>query len=64
MLPLLDEKASFRKFSGSREAGKDNDRLAKAINAFAHHVVVESNGDYLLSDLQGQWLQGSHQTTH
>ncbi len=42
-----------RKFSGSNEAGRNVDDVGQAIDAFAHHTLVDSHGSYLMTDLQG-----------
>ena len=42
-----------RKFSGGDEAGNNIDDVGRAIDAFAHHVLVDSMGAMVLSDLQG-----------
>lgn len=34
-------------------AGCSNDIVGSAIDAYAHHVLVDSNGTFLLTDLQG-----------
>jgi hypothetical protein len=42
-----------RKFSGSTTAGCSIDMVGSAIDAYAHHVLVDSGGVLLLTDLQG-----------
>ena len=42
-----------RKFSGGDEADNNIDDVGRAIDAFAHHVLVDSMGAMVLSDLQG-----------
>ncbi|EDR04945.1 uncharacterized protein LACBIDRAFT_303845 [Laccaria bicolor S238N-H82] len=42
-----------RKFSGNDQAGNNNDEVGRVIDAYSHHVLVDSNGFLLLSDLQG-----------
>ena len=42
-----------RKFSGGDEAGNNIDDVGQAIDAFAHHVLVDSVGSMVLTDLQG-----------
>lgn len=41
------------KFSGNVEAGKNSGSIREAVDAFAHHVVVTSQGTVLFADLQG-----------
>jgi len=45
------------KFSGSTTAGHSIDVVGSAIDAYAHHVLVDSSGMLLLTDLQGALLQ-------
>lgn len=47
--PLFTEE----KFSGNDEAGKNSGAIGEAVDAFAHHVVVTSQGTVLFADLQG-----------
>lgn len=42
-----------RKFSGGDEAGDNIDDIGQAIDAFAHHVLVDSMRSMVLTDLQG-----------
>lgn len=42
-----------RKFSGGDEAGNNIDDVGRAIDAFAHHVLVDSMKSMVLTDLQG-----------
>lgn len=53
--PLLSTAGLYteRKFSGCNEAGHSVDDIGRAIDAFAHHVLVDSHGSFLLTDLQG-----------
>lgn len=53
--PFLDTSGLYteRKFSGSMTAGCSVDAVGSAINAYAHHVLVDSGGMLLLTDLQG-----------
>ena len=45
---------AFHKYSGSEETGHNgNNGLGAAVDAFAHHVVVDSGETVLLCDLQG-----------
>ena len=41
------------KFSGCDEAGDNTDDIGRAVDAFAHHVLVDSMGSIVLTDLQG-----------
>ncbi|KAG6862683.1 hypothetical protein C0993_001999, partial [Termitomyces sp. T159_Od127] len=53
--PLLDTSVLYteRKFSGSFTAGQSLDVVGAALDAFAHHTLVDTDGDMLLTDLQG-----------
>lgn len=53
--PLLDTSTLYRerKFSGSTTAGHSIDVVGSAIDAYAHHTLVDSSGAILLTDLQG-----------
>ena len=42
-----------RKFSGSITAGHSVDVVGLAIDTYAHHVLVDSDGMLLLTNLQG-----------
>ncbi|KAJ3886977.1 kinase-like domain-containing protein, partial [Lentinula edodes] len=43
-----------RRFSGNSEIGQnDEDYAGMMIDAFAHHVVEDANGEYMLADIQG-----------
>jgi hypothetical protein len=58
--PLLDTSSGLyveRKFSGSTTAGRSIDVVGSAIDAYAHHVLVDSGGLLLLTDLQGMSFQ-------
>ena len=57
--PLLDVKDSGeeRKFSGNEEIAKNTDPVGRVIDAFVHHTLVDSYGDILLVDVQGEFLQ-------
>lgn len=59
--PLLDMSSLYteRKFSGSTTAGHSIDVVGSAIDAYAHHVLVDSDGSLLLTDLQGLSFQYS-----
>ncbi|KAG1787292.1 uncharacterized protein HD556DRAFT_1247039, partial [Suillus plorans] len=41
------------KFSGNAEVGVNNDSLRSAIDAYAHHVAVDSMYEMIISDIQG-----------
>ncbi|KAF8226522.1 hypothetical protein L208DRAFT_1301371 [Tricholoma matsutake] len=53
--PLLDMSDLYteRKSSGSMAAGHSIDVVGSAIDTYAHHVLVDSDGTLLLTDLQG-----------
>jgi hypothetical protein len=55
--PLLPTSLLYdeRKFSGSDEAGENVDDVGQVIDTFAHHVLVDSHGSFLLTDLQGKY---------
>lgn len=59
--PLLDISGLYteRKFSGSTTARASIDVVGSAIDAYAHHVLVDSNGTLLLTDLQGMLFKYS-----
>lgn len=43
-----------QRFSGNSEIGQnDEDYVGMMIDAFAHHVVEDANGEYMLADIQG-----------
>lgn len=54
--PLLSTNGLYteRKFSGTDQAGDNVDNIGRAIDCFAHHVLIDSKGTFLLTDLQGQ----------
>ena len=54
--PFLDTSTLYveRKFSGGTTAGRSKDIVGSAIDAYAHHVLLDSNGELLLTDLQGK----------
>ncbi|KAF8508636.1 kinase-like domain-containing protein [Gautieria morchelliformis] len=50
--PLLQ--GEFRKYSGSERTGRNGETgYGAAVDAFAHHTVIDSNKQVLLCDLQG-----------
>lgn len=53
--PLLTTTGLYeeRKFSGSDEAGNNIDTIGRTIDAYAHHILVDSGGTFLMTDLQG-----------
>ncbi|KIK79273.1 hypothetical protein PAXRUDRAFT_161703 [Paxillus rubicundulus Ve08.2h10] len=53
--PLLPSGSMYEevKFSGNLDVRNNHDLLGCAVDAFAHHVVCDSNRTILLSDLQG-----------
>ncbi|KAF5364797.1 hypothetical protein D9758_009291 [Tetrapyrgos nigripes] len=55
--PLLETCGDLykcHKFSGNTQTGHNpSDVLGQAVNAFAHHVVEETQGTYMLLDIQG-----------
>ncbi|KAG1784641.1 uncharacterized protein HD556DRAFT_1314926 [Suillus plorans] len=55
VLPLLPTGALCNeiKFSGNAEVGVNNDSLGSAVDAYAHHVAVDSMYEMIISDIQG-----------
>ncbi|KAG2144453.1 uncharacterized protein EDB93DRAFT_1251689 [Suillus bovinus] len=55
VLPLLPSGALCRevKFSGSKEVGLNPDSLGCAVDAYAHHIAVDSMYEVVISDIQG-----------
>ncbi|KAG1725925.1 hypothetical protein EDB19DRAFT_1914862 [Suillus lakei] len=55
VLPLLPTGVLCKeiKFSGSEEVGVNHDSLGSAVDAYAHHVVVDSMHEIVISDIQG-----------
>ncbi|KAF5387177.1 hypothetical protein D9615_002155 [Tricholomella constricta] len=53
--PLLTTSGLYteRKFSGCDTAGDNVDSIGRAIDAFAHHILVDTDGGLLMTDLQG-----------
>ncbi|KAF8575691.1 hypothetical protein K439DRAFT_1267075, partial [Ramaria rubella] len=51
---LIDLQGSkYHKFSGNEQVGINKDKLGMVVDAFAHSIVIHSNKEYLLVDLQG-----------
>jgi hypothetical protein len=57
VLPLLPTGALCKeiKFSGSEEVGANVDSLGSAVDAYAHHVVVDLKHKIVISDIQGEF---------
>lgn len=53
--PLLDHTAT-RKFSGTAEAGSNNDFAGKTCDALAHFSLHDSSGEAIMVDIQGKYL--------
>lgn len=53
--PLLSSGPSYKeeKFSGNMEVGNNSGSIGNAVDAYAHHIVVDSLGTVLFVDLQG-----------
>jgi len=53
--PLLSSGPSYTemKFSGNTEIGNNTGAIGHAVDAYAHHTVVDSLGSVLFADLQG-----------
>ncbi|KAF8508814.1 hypothetical protein BU17DRAFT_15904, partial [Hysterangium stoloniferum] len=65
--PLLPKPTREAKFSGNEQAGSNTDRLGMCVDAFAHHTVIDSVGEFLFANLQGNfdqtsgpWDKGAH----
>jgi hypothetical protein len=55
--PLLDiNPNNERKFSGNEDVAHNTDPLGRIVDAYIHHVLVDSLGDMLLADVQGMFL--------
>ena len=50
--PLLDHTAT-RKFSGTTQAGTNDDFVGKTCDALAHFSLHDSGGEVVLVDIQG-----------
>jgi len=57
VLPLLLTGSLCKeiKFSGSTEVGVNHDLLGSAVDAYAHHVAVDSMYEIVISDIQGEF---------
>ncbi|KAG2347555.1 hypothetical protein BDR05DRAFT_876600, partial [Suillus weaverae] len=55
MLPLLPTGALCQeiKFSGSKEVGVNHNSLGSAVDAYAHHIIVDLMYEIVISDIQG-----------
>ncbi|KAJ3871012.1 hypothetical protein F5051DRAFT_446772 [Lentinula edodes] len=55
VVPLLQTKGVFteRKFSGNTQTGDNTDYIGEVVDAFAHHVLKETNRTFMLADIQG-----------
>ncbi|KAG2028460.1 hypothetical protein BDR03DRAFT_883290, partial [Suillus americanus] len=55
VLPLLPTGALCQeiKFSGSKEVGVNHNSLGSAVDAYAHHIIVDSMYKIVISDIQG-----------
>ncbi|KAK7018707.1 hypothetical protein VNI00_018300 [Paramarasmius palmivorus] len=53
LLEIAGSGSEERKFSGNSQTGRNIDIIGQAIDAFAHHVVEETEGAYLFADIQG-----------
>ena len=51
-----------RKFSGSDEFEDNTDALGRIMDAYSHHVIADSSGTIMLTDLQGSVSTGFIQT--
>jgi hypothetical protein len=51
--PLLDS-TKMRKFSGTLEAGNNSDFAGKTCDAFAHFTLIDSNLEFVPTDIQGK----------
>ena len=53
--PLLTTNGLYKetKFSGNTSAGKNSGVVGRAVDAFAHHVIVDSGYTVMFADLQG-----------
>ncbi|KAG1853656.1 hypothetical protein F4604DRAFT_1507375, partial [Suillus subluteus] len=53
--PLLPSGALYRevKFSGNEQPGNNEDLIGRVVDAYSHHVLVDSEFEILISDIQG-----------
>ena len=52
--PLLEiNELQERKFSGNENIAHNKDPLGRMIDAYVHHILIDSFGDILLVDVQG-----------
>ncbi|KAG1856229.1 kinase-like domain-containing protein, partial [Suillus tomentosus] len=53
--PLLPSGALYRevKFSGNEQPGNNEDMIGRVVDAYSHHVLVDSDFETLISDIQG-----------
>ncbi|KAF6748802.1 hypothetical protein DFP72DRAFT_1073895 [Ephemerocybe angulata] len=61
VLPFLDIAGSLNgevKFSGADQAGHNSDTIGRWMDVYAHHVLDDSLGHILLTDLQGALFPG------
>jgi hypothetical protein len=53
--PLLSTGSLYRevKFSGNEQPGNNEDMIGRVVDAYSHHVLVDSCFETLISDIQG-----------
>jgi hypothetical protein len=53
--PLLPSGALYRevKFSGNEQPGNNEDLIGRVVDAYSHHVLIDSEFEILISDIQG-----------
>src|SRR5258708_7529449 len=53
--PLLPSGALYCevKFSGNEQPGNNEDTIGRVVDAYSHHVLVDSTFEILISDIQG-----------
>ncbi|KAG2071080.1 hypothetical protein BDR04DRAFT_1016937, partial [Suillus decipiens] len=58
VLPLLLTGALCKeiKFSESEEVGVNEDSLGGAVDAYAHHVIIDSEHEIVISYIQGEFI--------
>jgi hypothetical protein len=61
-VPLLQTKGIYteRKFSGNEEIGFNDDHAGQVVDAFAHHILEETGGRFMMADIQGIYIQIVH----